>query len=54
MRVYAGGKLVADVPLVAARAVPAVGFRQKLSWYAGRTVDEAGGMLKSLVAAVLP
>jgi len=54
VRVYAGGKLVADVPLVAARAVPAVGFRQKLSWYAGRTVDEAGGMLKSLVAAVLP
>jgi D-alanyl-D-alanine carboxypeptidase len=54
VRVYSGDRLLLRVPLAASRDVAGVGFGSKLAWYAGRTAHEAGNLLESLVAAVLP
>jgi D-alanyl-D-alanine carboxypeptidase len=45
VRVFAGGRLIARTPLVAARAVPAVGVSGKVRWYAGRTVHHLVGLV---------
>lgn len=45
VRVTEAGRLVATVPLVAARDVEPPGFGEKSGWYAGQAVDEAGAML---------
>jgi len=50
IRVTQAGKVVAEVPLVAARRVSAPSFGNRLSWYAGRALDEAGDLL----GAILP
>ncbi len=50
IRVSQAGELVAEVPLVAGRDVEEPGFDRRLSWYAGRALDEAG----DLVGAILP
>jgi D-alanyl-D-alanine carboxypeptidase (penicillin-binding protein 5/6) len=50
IRVTQAGKVVAEVPLVAARRVPEPGLGRRLSWYAGRALDEAGDLL----GAILP
>jgi serine-type D-Ala-D-Ala carboxypeptidase (penicillin-binding protein 5/6) len=50
IRVTQDGKVVAEVPLVAARDVPEPGFGRRFSWYAGRALDEAGDLL----GAILP
>jgi serine-type D-Ala-D-Ala carboxypeptidase (penicillin-binding protein 5/6) len=44
VRVYAGGRLLARSPLVAARSIEEPGFWDKAGWYAGRTLDELGGL----------
>jgi serine-type D-Ala-D-Ala carboxypeptidase (penicillin-binding protein 5/6) len=44
VRVYAGGKVIARSPLVAARGVDEPGALGKASWYAGRTLDELGDL----------
>ena len=53
VRVAQRGKVVATVPLVAARPVEEPGFGHKLSWYAGRTLDEAGDLLEGVFGSVL-
>jgi serine-type D-Ala-D-Ala carboxypeptidase (penicillin-binding protein 5/6) len=50
--VSAGGRVVARRPLVALRAVPAPGFRERLGWYAGEALDEAGDMLGTVFATL--
>jgi serine-type D-Ala-D-Ala carboxypeptidase (penicillin-binding protein 5/6) len=50
IRVTQGGKLVAEVPLVASRDVAEPSFGHRLSWYAGHALDEAGDLL----GAILP
>jgi D-alanyl-D-alanine carboxypeptidase (penicillin-binding protein 5/6) len=40
VRVYAGAKLIAREPLLAARGVSAPSTLDKVGWYAGRTADE--------------
>ena len=44
------GEVVAEVPLVAGRDVEEPDLGERLSWYAGRALDEAG----DLIAAVIP
>ena len=44
VRVYAGSKLLASSPLVAAAAIDEPGLWGKTTWYAGRTLDELGGL----------
>ena len=53
VRVFAGRRLLARRPLVAARSEGAPRFRDRAGWYAGRAFSEAGSMLEGLVAAVL-
>ena len=43
VRIFAGGRLIARAPLVAADAVPAVGRAGKIEWYARRTVHHFFG-----------
>jgi serine-type D-Ala-D-Ala carboxypeptidase (penicillin-binding protein 5/6) len=50
VRVTQAGKLVAEVPLVAARDVEEPEFGRRLSWYADRALEEAG----DLVGAIVP
>jgi D-alanyl-D-alanine carboxypeptidase (penicillin-binding protein 5/6) len=50
IRVTQAGKLVVEVPLVAARDVAEPSFGRRLSWYAGRALDQAGDLL----GAILP
>jgi serine-type D-Ala-D-Ala carboxypeptidase (penicillin-binding protein 5/6) len=50
IRVTQDGELVAEVPLVAGRAVDEPGLGRRFSWYAGRALDEAG----DLIGAVVP
>jgi len=45
VRVYAGGRLIARTPLVAAESVSAVGIPGKLAWYARRTVHHLFGLV---------
>jgi len=49
----ANGKLRLCRPLVAAEALPAASLRRRLSWYAGRALERAGGMLRSLFGDLL-
>jgi len=44
VRVYAGSKLLASSPLVAAAAIDEPGLWGKTRWYAGRTLHELGGL----------
>jgi D-alanyl-D-alanine carboxypeptidase len=44
VRIYAGEELLARSPLVAARSIDEPGMWGKTSWYAGRTLDELGGI----------
>jgi serine-type D-Ala-D-Ala carboxypeptidase (penicillin-binding protein 5/6) len=53
VRVLQRGRVVATVPLVAARAVEEPGFGHKLSWYSGRTLDEASDLLEGVFGSVL-
>lgn len=53
VRVSQRGRVVARVPLVAARRVEEQGFGYKLSWYSGRTLDEAGDLLEGVFGSVL-
>jgi D-alanyl-D-alanine carboxypeptidase (penicillin-binding protein 5/6) len=48
VRIYDGDKLIAKRPLVASQAVGEPGFGKRVSWYAGRALDEAGEILGSL------
>ncbi len=48
VRVTEAGRLIARVPLVAARDVGAASFGAKTGWYAGQAVDEAGDMLSAV------
>ena len=45
VRVYAGGKLIAGVPLVAARSVEKPAWRDQAEWYAGRTFHHLWGLV---------
>ena len=45
VRVFAGGRLIARAPLVAADSVPAVGVPGKVAWYARRTVHHLFGLV---------
>jgi D-alanyl-D-alanine carboxypeptidase len=47
VRVYDGTRIVARRRLVAAVAVDGAGFGERVGWYAGRALDEAGDMLAS-------
>jgi D-alanyl-D-alanine carboxypeptidase (penicillin-binding protein 5/6) len=53
VRVSQRGRVVARAPLVAARAVDEPGFGHKLSWYSGRTLDEASDLLERVFGSVL-
>ena len=48
VRVRQGGRVVASVPLVAARSVEEPSLARKVGWYAGRALDEAGDMLAGI------
>ena len=48
-----GGKLRLCRPLVAAEALPAASLPSRLSWYAGRALERAGGMLESVFGDLL-
>jgi serine-type D-Ala-D-Ala carboxypeptidase (penicillin-binding protein 5/6) len=48
-----GERVVARRPLVAAESVDEPGLAARVGWYAGRTLDEAGGMLSGVVGAIL-
>ena len=48
VRVTQGGRVVASVPLVAARSVEEPSLARKVGWYAGRALDEAGDMLAGI------
>jgi hypothetical protein len=43
--VFAGGRLIARTPLVAAESVSAVGKAGKVRWYARRTVHHLVGLV---------
>lgn len=45
VRVFAGGRLIARAPLVAARSVSALGTAGKVEWYARRTVHHLVGLV---------
>jgi D-alanyl-D-alanine carboxypeptidase (penicillin-binding protein 5/6) len=45
VRVFAGGRLIARTPLVAAESVSAVGTPGKVAWYARRTVHHLLGLV---------
>jgi serine-type D-Ala-D-Ala carboxypeptidase (penicillin-binding protein 5/6) len=45
VRVFAGGRLIARTPLVAAESVSAVGTAGKVRWYARRTVHHLVGLV---------
>ena len=45
VRVFAGGRLIARTPLVAAESVSAVGAPGKVAWYARRTVHHLFGLV---------
>ncbi|MDQ4081393.1 MAG: D-alanyl-D-alanine carboxypeptidase [Actinomycetota bacterium] len=53
IEVREGRRIVARVPLVAARAVSEPGLRDRVRWYAARTLDEAGAVLEDVFGAVL-
>jgi serine-type D-Ala-D-Ala carboxypeptidase (penicillin-binding protein 5/6) len=48
VRIYDGDKLIAKRPLVASQAVGEPNLGKRVSWYAGRALDEAGDILASL------
>jgi D-alanyl-D-alanine carboxypeptidase len=43
VQVYAGRKLIAGSPLVAARSIPKPGFLGRTGWYTRRTLHHIGG-----------
>ena len=47
------GRVVARAPLLAGHAVEEQGFGHKLSWYSGRTLDEASDLLERVFGSVL-
>jgi D-alanyl-D-alanine carboxypeptidase (penicillin-binding protein 5/6) len=49
LRVTQAGEVVAEVPLVAARGVEEPSFGLRLSWYAGRALEEAGDLLGAVI-----
>lgn len=49
----ANGTLRLCRPLVAADALPVASLRSRLSWYAGRALERAGGMLESMFGDLL-
>ena len=53
IEVREGRRIIARVPLVAVAAVPERSFRDRARWYAARTLDEAGAVLKDVFGAVL-
>lgn len=53
VRVSQRGRVVARAPLVAARPVEEPGFGHKLSWYSGRTLDEASDLLERVFGSIL-
>jgi D-alanyl-D-alanine carboxypeptidase (penicillin-binding protein 5/6) len=53
VRILEGDRVVARRPLVASRTVGDPSFGARASWYAGRAVDEVGGMVEGLLGAVL-
>ena len=53
VRVAQRGRVVARAPLVAARSVEEPGFGHKLSWYSGRTLDEASDLLERVFGSIL-
>jgi serine-type D-Ala-D-Ala carboxypeptidase (penicillin-binding protein 5/6) len=48
-----GEKVLARRPLVASEAVDEPGLGARAGWYAGRTLDEAGGILSGVFGAIL-
>jgi serine-type D-Ala-D-Ala carboxypeptidase (penicillin-binding protein 5/6) len=50
--ILAGDRVVARRPLVAARAVPEPGVGERVGWYAGRALDEAGDLLGSVLPGI--
>ncbi len=53
VRVEQKGRIIARVPLVAARKVEEPGLGHKLSWYSGRTLDEASDLLETVFGSIL-
>ena len=53
VRVAQKGRIIARVPLVAAREVEEPGIGHKLSWYSGRTLDEASDLLETVFGSIL-
>jgi D-alanyl-D-alanine carboxypeptidase (penicillin-binding protein 5/6) len=49
----ANGKLRLCQPLVAAESLPVARLRTRVSWYAGRALERAGGMLRSVFGDLL-
>lgn len=49
VRVTQRGEVVAEVPLVAGRAVEEPGLGERVSWYAARALDEAGDLLGAVI-----
>ena len=49
VRVYAGRRMVARRPLVAAEDAPAPSLAERVGWYAGRALDEAVGLVASVL-----
>jgi D-alanyl-D-alanine carboxypeptidase (penicillin-binding protein 5/6) len=52
VEVMAGRRVIARRPLVAAEPVPEPSFRDRVGWYAGRTLDEAAGMLDGVLGSI--
>ena len=52
VRVLEGKRVVARRPLVATRAAGEAGFGQRAAWYAGRALEEAGGLLEGVFGAI--
>ena len=53
VRVEQKGRIIARVPLVAAREVEEPGLGHKLSWYSERTLDEASDLLETVFGSIL-
>jgi hypothetical protein len=52
IRIYDGGRLIARRPLVPVRTIGEPTFGRRVGWYAGRTLDQAGGMLRTVFSIV--
>ncbi len=52
VEILAGRRVVARRPLVALEDLSRPSFRDRIEWYAGRTLDEAGAMVSDVLGAI--